>query len=149
MNWPWFREQLHTHPFPDNMRSVMYVLDNMSGPGVLASVEYDEESRLCLMGVPSAFFYLAKYTLGELERGEDSEPPKDAVQRVMLQYSVFENYIPGWAASTRASGCSTSSASTGLGRSSSSATTRRTASCTAPTGTRGSASFLAASPGGP
>jgi len=95
VDWLWFRDQLHALPYPSNIRSVFHVLENLTGPGVQSSAEYDEEVRKCVMGVPAAFFYLACYTLDTMEYDESGMPDPGAVQKVAMQYSVFENYVSG------------------------------------------------------
>ncbi|CAE7342625.1 unnamed protein product [Symbiodinium natans] len=51
VDWPWFRQQLLQTPYPANMDAVFTVLNNL---GTGNSNHYDEEARVCLMGVPAA-----------------------------------------------------------------------------------------------
>eukprot|EP00971_Amphidinium_carterae_P031328 617083-Amphidinium_carterae.1 len=46
---------------------------------------------LCPMGVPVAFFYLARYTLDLLDFDDDMR--EERLRLLGMQYSVFENYI--------------------------------------------------------
>ncbi|CAE7186122.1 Xrra1 [Symbiodinium pilosum] len=67
--------------YPANMEAVFTVLNNL---GTASSNHYDEEARVCLMGVPAAFFYLTRFTLDTMERDEhgravDAETVKKAL----------------------------------------------------------------------
>eukprot|EP00439_Symbiodinium_sp_Y106_P006344 s2510_g1.t1 len=91
VDWPWFRQHLLQTPYPDNMDAVFTVLNNL---GTGSSNHYDEEARVCLMGVPAAFFYLTRFTLDTMERDADGRAvDAETVKKATLQYSVFENYI--------------------------------------------------------
>ncbi|CAJ1425637.1 unnamed protein product [Effrenium voratum] len=90
VDWPGFRRYLLETPYPANMDAVFDVLNRLSG----SSSNYDEEARVCLMGVPAAFFYLTHFTLDTMEKDEQGRPADaEAVKKATLQYSVFENYI--------------------------------------------------------
>ena len=90
VDWLWYRDQLHQLPYPDNVRVTFSVLENLTGS---SSAEYDEEARVCLMGVPAAFFYLTKYTLDSVVRDDDGMLDAGMLRSAIMQYSVFENYI--------------------------------------------------------
>jgi len=90
VNWLAFREVLHTHQYPDKVQAALEVLSIMRHGG---SLEYDEETRVCLMGVPTAFYFLTRYTLDTIERDDNGRLNLEMLEKVALQYSVLENYI--------------------------------------------------------
>lgn len=89
VDWLAFRENLHRHPYPENMGAVVEVLENLTG----SSAEYDAEARVCIMGVPATFFFLTKYTLETMDRDDEGWPDPEMLRKATLQYSVLENYI--------------------------------------------------------
>ncbi|CAE8660806.1 unnamed protein product [Polarella glacialis] len=89
VDWPEVRRELHLNPYPENMPAVFGILDKLRG----GSAEYDEEARLCIMGIPAVFFFLTKWTVDTMDRDEHGRPDEEAVKKVTVQYSIFENYI--------------------------------------------------------
>jgi len=89
VDWLAFREELHLRPYPENMAAVGEVLSNLTGN----SAEYDEEARVCMMGIPAAFFFLTRYTLDTIDRDEGGRPEPAALRQVSMQYSILENYV--------------------------------------------------------
>eukprot|EP00933_Yihiella_yeosuensis_P021783 TRINITY_DN17190_c1_g1_i1.p1 TRINITY_DN17190_c1_g1~~TRINITY_DN17190_c1_g1_i1.p1 ORF type:complete len:580 (-),score=97.42 TRINITY_DN17190_c1_g1_i1:131-1870(-) len=85
INWAEIREELHQYQYPGNMHIIYEVVGELKG-----SAEYDEEVRVCMLGIPAIFFYLTKYTLDTLDW---DNPTSGMLSMASVQYSIFENYI--------------------------------------------------------
>jgi len=89
VDWPSVRLRLVETPYPSSIKVVYEVLESMSG----LSAEYDEEARLCMMGIPAIFYILTRYSLDSAFSEEDQQWDPEGLRRAILQYSVLENYI--------------------------------------------------------
>lgn len=93
VEWPAIREALHQNPYPQNMPIIMEALHNLSEGG--AVMNYDDEARVCMMGIPALFYYSTLQSVErlEIERHLRGQVSQEDARKVTVEYSVLENYI--------------------------------------------------------